>query len=681
MMRARLLLMLGFFSAFALPVVAIDLGDVPKEIPDEPFDIRAARFEYTNETFMASGGVTGTFENVIIKADHLSGNPKTGDLHIGGNIEFERDNILWHGSELDYNYLTQTGDFGPSSLEFDPVLMSVGQVERVSTNEYLLRDALFTTCPLEKSHYHIRVREARLVDEKYLTAKGATFYIGKIPVFYLPFWRQTLSRSIFTFEAGFGSEWGAYALVKATVPLTKNLDSITDVNVYGKRGIGLGQGFAWDYPSAKGEISGFYLNDQDPHTRYESPLISDDRYRLKFEHLQHYTDTSYLNTKWNYLSDPYLLDEFFKKEHRRYAQPENYASWVFGTSQFGSEAFVSKRLNDFYNNTDRIEYSADLYRTRLGSSPFYVQSENSISALEQTYSETNLPAISSYDAVRIDSANTIYMPQYYGFLRLVPHAGYRATYYSKNAVDGSDELREIPGAGIDASFQAVKVLSNRDHWYGRGLRHKIEPYAGYEYEQSSVSASRLLQFDAVDGLDDTNRTKLGLRNVLQTRRDNRIARFIDLDIWSYYLGEQEGATNNFDSVFLDARMPLTRRTMLDLQGEIDSNEGQLPFFNTRFSYDRDDLILSLEHLYRGAANQSLWTPRADINPEGKWSIESYARYEDKSNDLEEIALIGYINRCCMRYGLGYHFYGENEHSIMFSIGLSAFPEARISSSL
>jgi hypothetical protein len=168
--------------------------------------------------------------------------------------------------------------------------------------------------------------------------------------------------------------------------------------------------------------------------------------------------------------------------------------------------------------------------------------------------------------------------------------------------------------------------------------------------------------------------------VLQTKRDNRLARFIDLDLYSYYLGAQEGATDDFDSLFLDARMPLTRRTMLDAEGEIDWNSGVVPFFNTRFSYDRDDLILSLEHLYRDGASQSLWTPRADINPKGKWSVECYARYDDKANDLEEIALIGYINRCCTRYGLGFHQYDEDELSVMFSIGLSAFPQARISSS-
>lgn len=666
-----------------LPSVRAGELDLPKEIPDEPFDIRAARMEYTNDTIIASGGVTGRFENVVLRADKVTGNPETGDLHAEGDIQFERGNVLWQGSELDYNFITQEGLFGPSALYFEPAFMSVDHVERVSTNEYLLRGATFTTCPKTHPHISARANEARLIDEKYLKAKGVTFYVGKVPVFYVPYWRHTLNKGVFKFRLGYGSEWGPFALTTATLPITEKIDSLTDVNLYGNRGVGLGQGFAWDYPQAVGGVAGFYLNDQDPYSKFDSPAeqqqVNADRYRLKLEHKQNFTDTHYVNTKWNYLSDPYVLEEFFKKEYRDSAQPENYASWVYGNSYVGSEAFASTRLNDFYDNTERLEYSADLYRTRLGDSPFYLSSENSIAHLEQVYATNALP---SYSTVRLDSANTVYMPQRLGFLSLVPRAGYRATYYSETAaVNGNDEeVRQIPGAGLEASVEATKILSDTERWYGKGLRHKIEPYADYIYEDSSIETNRLYQFDDVDKLTNENKVQIGLRNVLQTKRDNRLSRFIDLDLYTYYLIEKNGAQEDFDSLFLDARMPLTKRTMVDFEGEYDWYAGKVPFFDTRVSYDRDDIIFSLEHLYQDAA-RSLWTPRVDLFPKGNLSFEAYARYEDKENDLQEVALIGYMNRCCMRYGLGFHSYDDGELSIMFSVGLSAFPEARISSSL
>lgn len=617
----------------------------------------------------------------MITADQASGNTQTGDLRLEGNIHFERDNVVWDGTELDYNYMSQTGDFGPSSLKFDPVLMSVDHVERVSTNTYLMRGATFTTCEKDHPHFHLRAKEAYLIDDEYIKAKGVTVYLGGVPVFYWPYWRHKLQKGILSFEAGISSEWGVYGMVKATVPWTPYFESITDLNLYSDRGVGVGQGFSWEHPKAIGKFAAFYLKDQDPHSKFDEASrigqeIGDDRYRFKFEHLQRFDDTFYVNTKLNYLSDPAIIEEFFKDEYRSYAQPENYMSWVYGNSTIGTEAFANQRLNDFYDNTDRWEYSLDLYRTKIPGTPLYFQSENAIADLDRTIGTLNTNDV-PYGAARLDSANTVFLPGRLGFLSLVPRAGYRATYYSET-VPGGDELRNIPSAGMEVSFQANKVLSERERWYGKGLRHKIEPYADYIYQDSSAAPGELYQFDSIDTLQDENKVKLGLRNVLQTKRDNRVSRFIDLDLYTHYLIEDHGTGNDFDSLFLDARMPLTKRLMVDAEGEWDWNEGRVPFFDTRLSYNKNDIIFGLEHLYQ-ADQKSLWTPRLDLYPNGKYSLEFYGRYNDRDDDLQEVAVIGYMNWCCMRYGLGYHLYDEDEHQIMFSVGLSAFPEAKISS--
>ena len=655
--------------------------EVPETLPDEPFDIRAARFEYTNDTFYASGGVTGRFENVVMTADHLSGNPDSGDLHVEGDIHVERGKVIWDGSTLDYNYITDVGNFGPSTFNVDPILMSVGRIERVSTNEYLLHDATFTTCPKEgHPHYRIAVKDARLVDNKYLNAKGATFYVGNVPVFYFPFWRQTLGASVFTFKLGQSSEWGAYGMVRATIPLSAESESLTDLNIYTRRGVGLGQGFRWNSEESTGTASAFYLADQDPHAKYSDPEIGTDRYRLKLEEIYRFSDTHYVNTKWNYLSDPEVLKEYNRSEYRYYPQPENYASWVYGNRLGASEVFVNHRLNDFYNNTDRVEWLGDLYRMRLGNSPLYFQSANRMAYLEQVFSDTNLT--DRIDSVRLDSANALYLPHRFGVVNVIPRAVLRGTYYSKSAVGTSDEFRGIYGAGMEVSMQAAKTLSEAGRWYGTGLRHTLEPYLDYSYAGSSVETNRLYQFDSLDALGDENRVRLGLRNLLQTKRGDRVVRLVDLDVYTHYLFDRNGSDADFDSLFVAARFPLTDRIVFDVDGELDWNAGAIPFLNSRFAYRRnDEILISLEHLYRAAENQSLWSPRVDLYPDERFSLFGYGRYDDRQGELEEIAIGGYVSRCCMRYGLGVHLYDDGEASLMFSIGLSAFPEASISSGL
>lgn len=679
-MSGRGLLVLLCAAGTTLASSAIERS-IPAHPQEEPIDIRAAQLEYTNETLIASGGVTGRFENVTIRAERLTAVPESGDLRIEGNILFERDNVLWKGSSLDYNFKSQSGVFGPSLLEYDPVLLSVDHIERVSSNEFRLAGATFTTCPEECPHFRVYAEEARLIDEEVLTAKGVKVYLGNVPVFYWPFWRQELKKSIFTFRAGYASEWGAFGLIKATVPLAQGVDWISDFNLYSARGIGLGQGFEWERPSARGRVGFFYLRDLDHKANADDYVgfeIDENRTRFVLEHLQYFDDAFYLNTKWNHLSDPAVFQDFFKSEFRRNTQPENYGSLLKANAYGGSELFVSARLNDYYNNIDRYEIASDLYRTRLGPLPLYFQSENAAAHLEKVYAETNLTA-EAVNAVRLDSDNMLVLPARIGFVNVVPRAGMRATYYSEaDTPGGGDELRLLPQAGVEVSFQAGRVLSEKRRWYGDGLRHKIEPYADYIYQDTSLSTNRLHRFDLIDALSDENKVKLGLRNILQTKRDGKLSRFIDLDLYTYHHTDNAEAREDFDDLFVDARMPLTENTLVDLEGRYDWYGSSVPVFNTRVIHNRDDVTYSLEHLYlRG--DRSLWTARVDLYPEEDVSFEAYGRYDDNSNDLQEVGLFGYMNRCCLRYGLGYRFYNDNEHTVLFSIGLSAYPETSISS--
>jgi hypothetical protein len=100
----------------------------------------------------------------------------------------------------------------------------------------------------------------------------------------------------------------------------------------------------------------------------------------------------------------------------------------------------------------------------------------------------------------------------------------------------------------------------------------------------------------------------------------------------------------------------------------------VPFFNTRYSRRYEDLTVSLEHLYR-EQRDSLWTSRLELFPDYKWSAEGYVRYDDNNNDLEEIAVTGYMNWCCMRYGLGYRYYDDGEHRLVVSFDLSDMPKS------
>ncbi|MCF7848886.1 MAG: outer membrane protein assembly factor BamD [Kiritimatiellales bacterium] len=661
------------------------LGDIRnrKFTGEEALELNADRLEYVDNTIIASGSVTGRFEDVTLLAEKISANPETGDLHLEGDIFFSQGANYWQGSGLDYNFKTKSGLFGPSEMFFDPAYVSAENVQRVSTNEFLLKNASFTTCPRAHPHFHATAKEAHLIDETYIKAKGMTFYYGKIPVMYLPYWERRLEDRIFTTWTGYSSEMGAFLLTETQLPITDNIDSKTRIDFRTRRGVGLGQGFDWAYSNAVGEVSAYYLNDQDPHNHNDSAtdrtLIDEDRYRINLEHRQKFADTHYLDITGDYISDPDVLDDFFNREYRTLAQPENYASYVYGHEYFGAETLVSKELNDFYDNTDRIGQSLDLYRTRLGDSPFYFQSDNNAYYLERIYSSTN-KIDNDYDAVRLDSANTLYAPLRLGVLNLIPRATYRATYYSDSPPLGTedDKMRHIFETGAEASFKAYKTLTQRRGFYGDGIRHKIEPYVDYTYRlDPSVGPNDLYQFDHVDTLDERNDIKLGLRNVLQTKRNKRNTYIVDLDIFTYYRFDHSSMQEDFDYLYADMRMPLTERIMLDVEGAYDWYGGDFPIVDTRLGWHHDDVILSMEHRYKHNL-QSLWTPRVELFPNQKVSLDFYMRYDGENSELEETEVILYYTYCCMRYGLGYRHEDDDNDEVWFTFTLSAFPDSALS---
>ncbi len=651
-------------------------------VTDTPYDIQAPRFEYAEGLLVATGGVTGRFDQATVTADRLTGNPETGEINLIGNIFFERDNVIWYGDELTYNYISETGNFGPSRMEFDPFRLEAEQIERTATNAYRLQGAQVSTCPKEHRHYHLRAREARLVDGNHLTAKGATLHIGRVPVLYLPYWRQYLQSSPFSFDAGYGSDIGTFLRTGMQVPVAKTLESETRLHLYSRRGAGIEQVFSWNREDSSGTLKGFYLDDSAPYTRYDAPdertLIDRNRYHLKFDEQHRFSPTHYIGSTWSYLSDPAVVEEFFRDEYLRYAQPENRASWVYGSGLFGTEIYASRRLNGFYENTDRFQAALDFYRLRIPGTPLFYQSESQMALLQRQY-QTGSPR-PDYDSFRMHTVHGLYLPQRVGFFSVVPRATSRATFYSDTTSPGKEAWRSVPSAGVEASFQAAKVLSERPHWYGNGLRHVLRPYADYNYAVSTLATNRLFQFDEIDQIEDANRLRLGLNNLLQTRREKHPERLMELDVYTHYLPSEKNTDRSFEQIYLEGRMPLTKRFLLDLQGVMDTNRRQSPLFNTRLVYHTPEVVLSLEHFHREDA-QSLWTSHVNLFPGQRIAFEGFARYEGRSGGLEEVALTAFASRCCIRYGIGYHLAGNDEHRLMFSIGLSTFPDVRLGRSL
>ena len=638
---------------------------------DSPYELDAARIVYTNDVIYASGGVTGRFNQAEVRADQLIADPEEGELHLEGNIFFERDRVVWSGDQLTYNYQTEEGNFGASKMVVGDAFLEADRMERVEGDTFVLTGVRATTCPWEKPLYYLYAPEALLEQNETFSARHIQVHLGGVPLFYIPYLKGRLDQSGLGMEVGYRGSVGAFAKLNVGGYEGNVWSGRSRVHLYSKRGVAVEQVFNRETDRSNWMLDGVYLADEDPYERYdqveERSQFDEQRYRVRLQGSYRPLPTSYLLSSWSYLSDRYFVEEFFRDEYISYAQPETRASYVAAGDQVGLEVYASRRLNDFYSNTDRVEISVDGYRQRLWNSPFFYENRSAFSYLEQQGVDGSSQ---EEEAFRVLSDHALYYPNRWGFLSLVPRLEGGVAYYSSTLDASSEQERHRWAVGMEASVQASKVISDKRGWYGEQLRHVIRPYLDYQLSDYSFQKDVLIPFDVEDTLDDRHRVRLGLNQLLQTKRSKQTRRFAELDIYTHYLVDEPG-DESFDRIYADARMALTDRWSLDGLAVLDGNHGSIPLMISRVRYDRDDIRFTLEHFFRDQL-QSLYTARIDLFAGQRYSAQGYVRYEAENQDIESSAITFYTTQCCLRFGLGYRLSRTDEHQFRFSVNLAAF---------
>ncbi len=638
---------------------------------ESPYELDAGRLDYTNGLLVASGGVTGRFDRAWVRAERMEANPELGDLWLEGDVFFERDGLVWSGDRLRYNYQTEVGSFGPVRMAYEEARVVADRVERQGEDSFVLRGASMTTCRLERPHYSFYAPVAQMDGQRRFTARHVRVRVGGVPVLYLPILKGDLSQSGLGIEAGYRGSVGAFVKLGLGGYEGEGLQARSRLHLYSKRGVGVEQSLAWRRDDSVWELDGFYLQDQRRYERYdaleERGEIDASRFRGRLLGDDRFSDRSYLMSSWTVLSDRYVVEEFFRDEFRRMAQPETRSSLVMAGERGAVELYASQRLNDFYGNTDRLEAAWDGYRQRLWGGPFFYEGRSSLAYLEQRAEEGSLA--DENEAFRVLSDHGVYVPVRWGALAVVPRAEFGWAHYSQTALGDADE-RMRWALGAEASVQARRVLSSGRGWYGEGLRHVVRPYVDYQVADYSWGSERLIGFDVADELDDQHRVRVGLNQLLQTRREGGTRRLAEIDLYTHYLVDEVGATNSFDRVFGDARLSLTDRLRLDGLAVLDANEGRVPLMISRARYGGERLGFSVEHFWREGA-QSLYTGRLDLFPKERYSAEAYVRVEEETGDVESASITLFAERCCMRFGLGYRLSRNDEHTVRFSVNLAA----------
>ena len=237
----------------------------------QPYELEAGVLEYQAGSIIASGGVTGRFDQAEIRADRLRGNTQTGDLQLEGDVFFQRDDLIWFGDQLQYNYITQVGLWEPIRLQMDALILHADSMRRTADERYEVEGMKLTSCREEEPLYHLYAPQATLEGDEVVEAHNVWIKWKNVPVFYLPYWRQSLRSSRYYLRGGYRSNLGLFGTVGAQGHVGEQIQTESFLHYYSRRGLGLESHLYGADERSSWRWQGFYLSDRSPYERYDKP--------------------------------------------------------------------------------------------------------------------------------------------------------------------------------------------------------------------------------------------------------------------------------------------------------------------------------------------------------------------------------------------------------------------------
>ncbi|MFH1066479.1 MAG: hypothetical protein V1746_01040 [bacterium] len=549
------------------PEPAASFGDNSKKggVPIEITADGENRFE--GGIAYASGNVIVRHGEDVVYADEIACNTETGEIIAKGNVRIYSKGKIYRSDQVTYNFHSQKilsshfytvqERFFASGKEF---------ITKDVNKHYTVRSGSFTTDNRENPAYRLDAKTIEIYPNDRVVLKNAVFYIGKVPVFWLPYAVYSLKKDqdMMDISVGSSTRWGVYALASYSWALNEKWSGALNLDYRNKRGFGGGVDVDY-HPNKMGHASlkSFWThddgNDIDVGT-LDRPLEPPAR-RFRFDYKHHAELGSDLITTAdiNIWSDRHVTQDYFPKEFNAERAPDNFADMMYYNPNFTLTLLGRTQVNNLFEVVERKpELSLEFKRQKIPYTPLSYEGEMSMVNFERVYDrDTDPQNLMTYRAVRYDMFHQILYPrQYWGWLSITPRAGFRATYYSRNndltdADPEGDLSRCVFNTGVEASFKVSKTWLDiqNERWGIDGLRHVAEPFLNFSYVPASnegtdkfrgfddrIANTQIVpinypSYNSIDSIDKVLTLRHGIRNKIQTKRDGEN---VDLFDWALY---------------------------------------------------------------------------------------------------------------------------------------------------
>jgi len=355
MIKPRHILTLAFFAVL-LPFAA-------SAQPEDGLEVEAltpgGRFEYDETTGIITGtnGLLVKYGGAVLTADRATVNQKTGEAEADGRVRIQRDDQIWAGEHIRYNFKTRLMETQQFRTGKTPAFAEGKELRgEVSNRVYTAHSAYVTTDDVSEPFTKIRASRIKIVPGQHVQAQNAVLYLGGVPVFYFPYYKRSLGERAnhWSFTPGYRSKFGPYLLSTYEWFLGEQLDGALHLDYRAKHGVGLGPDMnlhlgRW----GEAEFKYYYLYDEDPDED-DGVTPPHNRQRFAFNYDATPFTNLYVKAAVNYQSDSLLLHDFFEGDYRRDPQPKTFVEVNRLWDNFSLDTYVQPRVNDFYETVERL---------------------------------------------------------------------------------------------------------------------------------------------------------------------------------------------------------------------------------------------------------------------------------------------------------------------------------------
>ena len=530
----------------------------------EDLVVESTKESYTEENgkrvAVYEGDVDARVGIYRLQADKLTVYEATEKVIAEGNVVFDQGELQRiTGTRAEFNYGTKLGFFVNSTgftnqtEDGTVIYFTADRVEKVATNRIITLNAEITACDEENPKWSFTAKRAEITMNDRVRARRPAFRVKGVPVVPLPFVSVSIKRrdraSGFLTPTFSGSGKKGFRISNAYYQtLGRSADVTFRSDIYTGRGLGFGADVRTRANSRSYLFFGFY-NVKDRIFGAKADANNPDQGGSSFyADGVHYFRNGFLAAVDVNVTSNLAFRQVFSDNIQAAISPEE-RSQVFvnkNTDAYSFNLLARNQVTSLPNTRIRIRQLPGLHLDKRPSLidalkekvPVYwsfegglegVSRKETVEDLAEFQRQGNLnPLITPTIVQRLNVRPQVMLPLSFGGWSATATGVLHGTYYS-NSVDPLTRLvvgRDLTRVYGEFNFDLRPPALARNFYNSAGrlrFRHVIEPYVVYRKIEGVANAERIIRFDYLDAVADTNEIEFGVTNRFFTRRSTETA--------------------------------------------------------------------------------------------------------------------------------------------------------------